>query len=256
MLLILNMKKNLPVLLILSLLVVLSCKKEYNEEKIKLNYSSYTLTADETVQLTITEGNSNEIRWSSENEFVASVSENGLVTGLHVGSTVIRAEEGYCEIIVTPKYSYYQEPSTAWGTSIENIISIYGLPNNKIVDNNVASIYYANDNFYSPLTGYFFILNKLEISTVLFPVEQIEKLAEFLNERYQLVYVSDDPDMLAVYVDGFPTAWTTGICVNLASNEEYFWVDYYQLDQEEAKSHTEIATRIRQLRKNLNHSLE
>ncbi len=67
-------------------------------ESISLNYSSYTLIADETVRLFVSAAPKgatyDPVNWTSSDESVAKVDENGLVTAVKAGTTVITATSG------------------------------------------------------------------------------------------------------------------------------------------------------------------
>lgn len=70
--------------------------KNVTATDIELNYTSYTLHAGETVQLTATVSPDNtenkSVTWTSSNTSVASVSSSGLVTAKSVGSATITAK--------------------------------------------------------------------------------------------------------------------------------------------------------------------
>ena len=54
-----------------------------------------------------------------KSEFVAEVSEDGIIKGNHVGKTIITATsdngEALCEVVVNAKYSTYTEPVLEFG---------------------------------------------------------------------------------------------------------------------------------------------
>ncbi len=63
--------------------------------------------------------------WTSENEFVAKVDQNGLVKGGHVGTTNIIASNGTstgrCTVTIVPKYNLYDTPILNWGATMSQI---------------------------------------------------------------------------------------------------------------------------------------
>ena len=77
------------------------------DEKISINKSTATIKVDETLQLTATSSTDAEITWTSSDETVATVNEEGLVTGLKEGTAVITAKgsdkTATCTVTVEPK---------------------------------------------------------------------------------------------------------------------------------------------------------
>lgn len=125
------MKRVLSTMLIIALTIPLlvNCKKEKAEEvaivSITIEPTSFVINAGETKQLTVTALPENATKkekilstlvWHSDNEEVASVDENGMVTAKKYGTTTISASipdgfvTGSCEITVnqdiTDKFDY------------------------------------------------------------------------------------------------------------------------------------------------------
>ena len=100
-------------LFLASMLIVFSlssCSKD-DDSTITISPKEVTMKVDENKQLQTT---GDIQKWSSENNFIASVSPTGSVTANHVGETNIMASgngnSATCKIIVEPQYSYYKEP--------------------------------------------------------------------------------------------------------------------------------------------------
>lgn len=125
------MKRVLSTMLIIALTIPLlvNCKKEKAEEvaivSITIEPTSFVINAGETKQLTVTALPENATKkekilstlvWHSDNEEVASVDENGMVTAKKYGTTTISASipdgfvTGSCDITVnqdiTDKFDY------------------------------------------------------------------------------------------------------------------------------------------------------
>lgn len=100
---------------LLSVFVLFACSDEENEppivavESISISPSSISLERDKTYQLqaevTPKEATEKKVLWSSSDTQVATVSENGLVTGVNKGTAVITVTAGgksaTCEVTVT-----------------------------------------------------------------------------------------------------------------------------------------------------------
>ena len=86
-----------------------------------VNPANISMYYDGSQQLSATGATS----WTSENEFVAKVDQNGLVKGGHVGTTNIIASNGTstgrCTVTIVPKYNLYDTPVLNWGASMSQI---------------------------------------------------------------------------------------------------------------------------------------
>ncbi len=157
-----------------------SCSKE---EGIMLKQRSYTLYTDFTTKIEAT-GLPNDAAWISENEFVATA--NGYtISSSKVGSANLRYEDVSISVTVDPRCTLYTEPDMSWGSSISSIKSKYGNPYSS---NNDILIYRTN-NSASPLALYSFDNGKLTSSAIVVPIDYVDKLADFLGERYVIYSV-------------------------------------------------------------------
>lgn len=77
------------------------------EETITINKSSASIKVDETLQLTATSSTNSDIKWTSSDNSVATVTSSGLVKGIKAGSVVITAKgdekSATCTVTVTAK---------------------------------------------------------------------------------------------------------------------------------------------------------
>ena len=104
----------------------ISCSKDDDgetEQKVTITPTSITIHHDDTRQLSAT----NAKNWSSDDDFVAEVDGNGVVTGGHIGTTIITAQNGTshasCKVTITPKYNLYDTPILDWGATMSSIQS-------------------------------------------------------------------------------------------------------------------------------------
>ena len=78
-----------------------------NEETVSISETTANINVDETLQLTATSSTNSEITWTSSDDSVATVSEDGLVTGIAEGTVVITAtgseNSATCTVTVGPK---------------------------------------------------------------------------------------------------------------------------------------------------------
>lgn len=137
------MKRVLSTMLIIALTIPLlvNCKKEKAEEvvitSITIEPTSFVINAGETKQLSVTalpENATNKEKilstlvWHSDNEEVASVDENGMVTAKKYGSTTISASipdgfvTGSCDVTVNQDITEHFDKVFAAALEYQNLI--------------------------------------------------------------------------------------------------------------------------------------
>lgn len=99
--------KILSLMLFFSSIFLFSCKEEDNFTEGKLKQNNLTLNVGESVQL---EYSGMDCSWQTGNSLIASVTDNGVVTGVHVGKTNLRANWSTCEVNVKSKNNFYVDP--------------------------------------------------------------------------------------------------------------------------------------------------
>ena len=113
--------------LIVAIAVLVGCQKE---EELKVNTEVVVLNSSDEHIIT---SNGTNVRFSSQNPFVASVnSTTGQVTGMHVGETFINvlADEGEVSVRVTvePRYNVLIDPYINWSATRNDIVNKLGKP--------------------------------------------------------------------------------------------------------------------------------
>ena len=173
-------------LAILSMATVFtSCSSDDDDNGFSISLSEATIKGvDNFVQITSSSPN---VKWSSENPYVATISEDGKIKSAHIGETYIVAQSNgktkKCKVTVTPQHFIYEEPITDFGKSKEEIIKTLGTP--FLDKDNILS--YVNDN-QDIVVNYIFKDGKLDNCVVLLKVTlNIINLVDFLKERYELV---------------------------------------------------------------------
>lgn len=173
-------------LAVLSMAVTFTaCSSDNDDNGFSISLSEATIKgADNFVQITSSSPN---VKWSSENPYVATISEDGKIKSVHVGETYIVAQSDgktkKCKVIVTPQYSIYAEPITDFGKSKEEIIKTLGTPFSD--KDNILSYVSDNQNI---VINYIFKEGKFDNCIVLLKTTlDIINLVDFLKERYELV---------------------------------------------------------------------
>lgn len=87
------------------------------------------------------------------NDHVISVSSDGIITGLNVGTAGLRISNGYEEITVDVIVDLFQEPTFEFGCSANRIIELYGNPYNVVINNTELLYQYTGPQGYSWACG-------------------------------------------------------------------------------------------------------
>lgn len=163
------MKRVLSTMLIIALTIPLlvNCKKEKAEEvaivSITIEPTSFVINAGETKQLSVTALPENATKkekilstlvWHSDNEEVASVDENGMVTAKKYGTTTISASipdgfvTGSCDVTVnqdiTDKFDYVLAAALEYKDLIEDSDKIMYAEVTKITSFSMPNTYKEN----------------------------------------------------------------------------------------------------------------
>lgn len=163
------MKRVLSTMLIIALTIPLlvNCKKEKAEEvaiiSITIEPTSFVINAGETKQLSVTALPENATKkekilstlvWHSDNEEIASVDENGMVTAKKYGTTTISASipdgfvTGSCEVTVnqdiTDKFDYVLAAALEYKDLIEDSDKIMYAEVTKITSFSMPNTYKEN----------------------------------------------------------------------------------------------------------------
>lgn len=163
------MKRVLSTMLIIALTIPLlvNCKKEKAEEvaiiSITIEPTSFVINAGETKQLSVTALPENATKkekilstlvWHSDNEEIASVDENGMVTDKKYGTTTISASipdgfvTGSCEVTVnqdiTDKFDYVLAAALEYKDLIEDSDKIMYAEVTKITSFSMPNTYKEN----------------------------------------------------------------------------------------------------------------
>lgn len=93
------MKKSVILLLGIIMLAMVGCNKDKNTWG-KLDQTNISIKVGETYQLTFTHDGNKFPTWASADESVATVDENGLVTGVGVGETEVSVNGLICKVKV------------------------------------------------------------------------------------------------------------------------------------------------------------
>lgn len=131
------------------------------------------------------------IGFRSEDPFVASVDDQGIVKGRHIGTTQVYqaanvASAAVCSVVVKPRYEYFEEPLLDWDMTQEQLLNMLGVPTDTMLRAN--QLLYLYGDFYSEryATGYVFVGNKLQSALIITNQLTFLQVQDFLDERYAI----------------------------------------------------------------------
>jgi len=193
------------------------------EAVITLEETSATLHSGETYQ--IQAECEFPITYTSENEYYASVSEEGEVTANFVGSTniVLESESDTQTFVVTvePVSNLYPEPEVEIGATKEAIIEQFGTPD---IDEDETLGYYNYSENGTMLMVMFDEEGLVYAIAVILDVSFEEELNTFLGERY--LYVQEHEGM-KIYINGL-TLEETSMIIGSQILEDQFLMAVYE----------------------------
>lgn len=212
-----NISKWIAAVMVCAVAVVMvSCCKD-DDALIVLEETSKSIELfhGEDVQVKLKSGNN--IKWSSNNTWVAWVNDSGKVVGNHIGQTTIVAKNETnvenINVTVKPKYTLFDEPILSWGTSKANLMNSEGHRLISIVEDQKDVAYDYSSEKYIITTAYDFEEERLSTSILIvtksnkesFSDEDLSELIDYMLERYQIVTFNDSylSGMGVVFVNAY-----------------------------------------------------
>lgn len=188
-----------------------SCGDDENPQEIYLNTNSAAISYHQTQTLTATEKNCN---WSSDNEFVATVDKDGVVTANHVGEATITAEKNgvsaSCKVTVVATNTAFTLPVLDWGATVAQVKA--KVPTNlKLVQDEADELGYESDgNGGFPAYGYTFTNNALDGAGLVVTLQQDEEgdLMGLLDQNF-LLFNENDEEGIFEYINANTEAEAT-----------------------------------------------
>ncbi|PXV68997.1 Ig-like protein group 2 [Dysgonomonas alginatilytica] len=226
------MKKSILLFLAFPLFLV-SCGSDDDNNSITLKESEKSLNNTQTYQIEAT--SDTKLSYLSENEYIAKVSESGLVTAGKVGEANILVSDASSskkvKITVTPKSTLYPEPNIEFGISKSDLIKKLGKPDTDTSD----GIAYSNYSTNAPIALYIFDTNnKLKSSAVMVKTSFGVELEKFLTERYVLANESTD---MAVFINALAIKKAT-MLIGVQVYESTYYMTLYTPYTDTVKSAT------------------
>jgi len=175
------------ILLFVLVLALASCSKDDDGDSITVDQTSLEMYSLDTHQITT---NQSSPTYTSENEYIAKVSVNGLITARHIGETYIDIN-GKRKVAVTidAKYSLYEPLHDATLTKSQ-VISKRGTPYSQ---KDTTLIYLEpNKETYAEMYTFSSSTGKLESSAIVYTTYRFLAFNYALMERYEPITYDED----------------------------------------------------------------
>lgn len=165
---------------------------------------------------------------------MATVSDNGIVTGQHVGTTIITAKsdngKAECEVVVKAKYNTYLEPVFEFGANKSAIKS----KENRVLDvEKEESLLFKPDKSSIQGVGHLFENGKMTSIGVNVKTSSSLEATKFLIERY-LVVGAGMGDIVGLMLNNLPSKATMSI--GMGAESGYVLVMYMPYDKKKTRS--------------------
>lgn len=217
--------KKLFFLLFILLSTFYSCK---NNEDIDLKGSEITLYSGE--QYAIKANSDTKILYESENEYIATVSDKGVITAKRIGETSILMDNGMDKkafgVKVNPKYDLYPIPELNFGMSKISLIEKYGTPD-ETDENTIAYSDYSDAASF--VIYKFDDAGLLVASSVMVKTSYSKDIIPFLLERYNYIEEEEeeeDVEETFVFIDALAEETTKINVVAKIIDSDYWIVGY------------------------------
>jgi hypothetical protein len=215
---------------IVSLTLFAACSKDDGDGFNITSSKSVQLTSQKTSQI---ECSDSKATYASENGYVATVSETGLITGRRIGETYIDVNgQKSIKVSVTPVYTQFTEPQFLFGATKDEVYAKVGT-NYSISDDNGIVYTKTSDR----TRGYIYLLKDGKVSSVVMVVNSIyfDSLTDFLLERYAPATFSEE-DYTVLYVNALTADKITMIIGEHVYSSSLIYVAYLPYTNSKSRS--------------------
>lgn len=226
------MKKLFYFLPALLLSALYSCS---DNENIDLKESETTLFSGQ--QYAIKAKSDTKITYNSNDEFIATVSDKGIVSAETIGETTIVLDNSIdnksFKVKVKPKYDLYSVPDLSFGMTKSDLIKKYGTPDGE--DEEMNTISYEGYSVPAPIVMFTFDKeDKLIASSVAVLTSYSQDILPFLDERYK--YIGEDEEAF-LYIDAATEKEAKTYVIAEVVNIDYWIVGYMPVKSEKADAY-------------------
>lgn len=190
--------KKIALMALLALPLAFTSCGDDNKDSVSLDKETLTLKYWDDATLT---PSSKGGQWSSANDFVATVDNDGKIKATHVGETTITytkdGNSASCKITVEPFYDTYTLPYLVWNSSIADVKA--AVPTNLTIayEDSEGLSYTTAGNF--PVYTYAFEKNALIAAGMAVDTNDESKFTNFLEQYYKYSFTDEEDLMGEVY---------------------------------------------------------
>ena len=179
--------KTLILLSLIALMVstVSSCSKDDDGD---LTFKDVSIVAGSTKTLS----SGKDLKWTSENKYIATISD-GEIEAKRVGEVTMASDKGTFKVTVTPQYTYFTEPYTQFGASMQSVKK--AMKGYTLVAENSTTLLYKGDGYASYIM-YSFEDSKLAYSYIITKDTYSTEVANWTAERY--IYVATTSEYIGM----------------------------------------------------------
>lgn len=220
------MKKLIFAILAAAAGMLTGCKEESGYNNITLNTYKLDMRAGDAQKVEITSGNPDDVRWRSENEFIATV-DDGLISAQRIGQTRITANNAAVVVTVEGLSNLYDNPmdGLSWGMTQEQLYDKLGMPSTK----DEKSMTYNMVSAINSLKTYSFVDNRLVSAAITVTKDKTSQLDDYLNERYLLLN-DDETRQDRDYINALTYSMATLLVTRTSYDDNYWLVSYKQIN--------------------------
>ena len=219
------MKKVLYILLLM--VFATGCTKDPNSgnsnnsdsEGISLNETEISLYKDD--EYTIQAISETPLIYTSDNEYHATVSNNGLVKARYVGTTTINisnsSEVKHLKVNVIPRHEGFSVPNISFGDNRETVIGIMGEPDYIQFNGKVYGYYF--DGYCPEYLEVRFEEDMVSEFELVFMLTYEDEAKGYVSERYKYQYTHLTTDY---YINALETIDATMLVGSYKMNARYW----------------------------------
>ena len=213
------MKKN--ILLFFVMVSVLGCTKDPNSGNSNNSNSENTISLDETEislykddEYAIHAVSETPLLYTSDDEYHAVVSNNGIVKARYVGTTTINisnsSEVIHLKVNVIPRYTSFSVPNINFGDTKETVISIMGEPDYIQYNGKVFGYYF--DGYCPEWLDVSFEEDRVSEYELGFMLTYEDEAKGYVSERYKFQYTHLTTDYYINALETVDATMLVGSC--------------------------------------------
>ena len=187
--------KKIAFIALFSALLLTCCTKE--QRALEVTPKSISVYADETMQLT-TKNVEGRCKYTSSDDYYATVSATGLVTGKKVGETVIEVSSSgrlvKVPITIMHRYSLYPDVDDLVGATVSDVFKVMGGSDYESSVSSSGEMTYLFRNPTSYVDAVMFLMKGSFVETigVLVSTANTSMITKHLRERYTVAGMQND----------------------------------------------------------------